>query len=76
MVVPHFLFYLSAPKEEQRMTPFFFLIKCILSLCCSRLYCDGWVGKTFRISFIISEKCDKRQTRRLQGSANARVTNE
>lgn len=26
--------------------------------------CDVWVGKTIRISFIISEKCDKRQTRR------------
>lgn len=51
-------------RKSKELPYYFFLIKYILSLCCSGFYCDVWVGKTIRISFIISEKCDKRQTRR------------
>lgn len=50
-------------RKSKELPYYFFLINYILSLCCSGFYCDVWVGKTIRISFIISEKCDKRQTR-------------
>lgn len=51
-------------RKSEEWPYYFFPIKYILSLCCSGFYCDMWVGKTIRVSFIISEKCDKRQTRR------------